>query len=62
MCEWGEGGGAVTHYISMGRDVPTKGVLFQILFGMGVHVIVKNLGRDSCITVWKGVHVWKGGG
>ena len=45
-------GGGGTHYISMGRDVPTKGVLFSVS-GTKVCFIVKNLGRDSNILVWK---------
>ena len=40
----GGGGGWGTHYISMGREVPTKGVLVLSLSGMGVCFILKNLG------------------
>ena len=43
-----EGG---TYYISMGRDVSTKGSYFQSLSGTEVCFIVKNLGRDSNIPV-----------
>ena len=46
-----------THYINMGRDAPTKGFFFQSRSGIGVCFIVNNLGRDSNIPVWKGVHV-----
>ena len=54
------GGGGVeggTHSLSMGRDVLTKGVLFSESFWNGVCFIVNNLGKDSNIPVWKGVHV-----
>ena len=55
----GRGGRGVggTHYISMGRDLLKKrGLIFRVS-GTVVCFIVKNLGRDSNIPVWKGVHV-----
>ena len=52
----GLGGG--THCISMGWDVPTKGVLFSVCLERGLCFIVKkNLGSYSNIPVWKGVLV-----
>ena len=37
----------------------TKGVLFsKSVSGTEMCFIVKNLGRDSNISVWKGVHVF----
>ena len=68
----GEGGMGAgdTHYISMGRDVPTKDVLFSksvwngVGGGGGVEGVFHshNLGRDSNIPFWKWVHVCLEGG
>ena len=47
---WGQG----THFLSMGRDVPTKGVLFSESVWNGERgwcSIVQSLGRDSDIPV-----------
>ena len=55
-CGGGGGGGGreSLHYINMSKDVPTKGVLFAESVWNGMCFIVKYLGRDSNITVWKG--------
>ena len=60
---WGWGGGGV-HYISMGRDVRTKGILFSESAWNGVVF--------HCKKIWVGIEiylpgkgfmtVWKGGG
>ena len=66
VCVWrgggggggGEGGWCVdTHYISIGKDVLTKGILFSESVWTGPCFIVKNLERNSNIPVKKEIHV-----
>ena len=52
----GGGGGGQHHYISMGRDMPTKGVLFQSLSGTGMYLLYKS--GKGFKYVRKGVHVF----
>ena len=60
VCVWGGGGGGEGGAI--GRDVLTNGVLLSesVWSGRGGGgrgcFVVKYLGKDSNITVWKGVH------
>ena len=57
MGEWGSGG-AGTHFISMGRDVLTKGVYFQFVWNGVVFHCKKSgkgfkytcLDRGSCLS------------
>ena len=52
-CVGGGGGCRDTHCISVDRDVPIKGILFQRLSGTVLCFISKHLGGDLTVFVWK---------
>ena len=56
MCVWGG-----TFYVSVGKDVPPKGVQFSESVLDNGNSIVQILGRGSNMPVWKGpLPVWRG--
>ena len=54
---YGGMGGGGTYFVSMGKDVPSKGVQFSESVWDRLYSIVQILGMGSNIPVWT---VWKG--